>query len=211
VADIKNTQGFKALLVQTEAELLTRGLDVVPVGVCNVLAHAVNTVAERMDIQPRSALRYIDPSVIADQIAKAGAESTDGAEGAHGIRPFRLDNRTVPTDRCVTGRPLMALAQAAKYATTNGDSRTAQHAIDLICEIGSAIADLDNELAPVPAAVLDETAQILDRVADKIEKEGWRVCPCGEDHGQARADAAVPAVMRDDADLLRTVRASIDR
>ncbi|MFI5748902.1 hypothetical protein ACIBBE_23905 [Streptomyces sp. NPDC051644] len=211
MADIKNTQGFKALLAQTEAELLTRGLDVVPVGVRNVLAHAVNTVAERMGIQPRSALRYIDPSVIADQIAKAGAESTDGTGGAHGIRPFRLENRTVPTDRCVAGRPLMALAQAAKYATSNGDSRTAQHAIDLICEIGSAIADLDSELAPVPAAVLDETAQILDRVADKIEKEGWSVCPCGEDHGQARADAAVPAVMRDDADLVRTVRASIDR
>ncbi|MFE3558540.1 hypothetical protein ACFXKW_27320 [Streptomyces sp. NPDC059193] len=31
MADIKNTQGFKALLAQTEAELLTRGLDVVPV------------------------------------------------------------------------------------------------------------------------------------------------------------------------------------
>ncbi|MFJ5035502.1 hypothetical protein ACIQB5_47580 [Streptomyces sp. NPDC088560] len=78
MADIKNTQGFKALLAQTEAELLTRGLDVVPVGVHNVVAHAVNTVAERVGIQPRSALRYIDPSVIADQIAKAGAESTAG-------------------------------------------------------------------------------------------------------------------------------------
>lgn len=61
---MKNTQGFKALLAQTEAELRTRGLDVVPVGVRNVLAHAVNTVAERMDIQPRSALRYIDPAVM---------------------------------------------------------------------------------------------------------------------------------------------------
>ncbi|MFJ7275531.1 hypothetical protein [Kitasatospora sp. NPDC098663] len=209
MADIQNTQGFKTLFAQTEAELLTRGLDVVPVGVRNVLAHAVNTDAERMDIQPRSALRYIDPSVIADQIAKAGAESTDGSEEAHGIRPFRLDNRT--TDRTVTGRPLMALAQAAKYATSNGDSRTAQHAIDLICELGSAIAELDRDLAPVPAAVLDETVQILERVANKIEKDGWSVCPCGEDHGQTRADAAVPKVMRDDADLVRTVRASIDR
>ncbi|MFJ9434828.1 hypothetical protein ACIRQY_35005 [Streptomyces sp. NPDC101490] len=61
MADIKNTQGFKTLLMQTEAELLTRGLDVVPVAVRNVLAHAVTTVAERMGIQPRSALCYIDP------------------------------------------------------------------------------------------------------------------------------------------------------
>ncbi|MFW6724210.1 hypothetical protein ACHZ98_29480 [Streptomyces sp. MAR4 CNY-716] len=210
MADIQNTQGFKALLAQTEAELLTRGLDVVPVGVRNVLAHSVNTVAERMGIQPRSALRYVDPSVIADQIAKAGAESTDGSEAAHGIRPFRLDNRTVPTDRCGTGRPLMALAQAAKYATSNGDPRAAQHAIDLICEIGAAIAEPDRDHAPVPAGVLDETVQILERVAQKIEKDGWSICPCGEDHGQARADAAVPAVMRADADLVRTMRASID-
>ncbi|MDG4859042.1 hypothetical protein P8605_12905 [Streptomyces sp. T-3] len=211
MADIKNTQDFKALLAQVEAELLTRGLDVVPIAVRNVLAHAVHTIAGQAGLQPRSALRYIDPAVIADQIAEAGAESTDGSEGAHGIRPFRLDNRSVPTDRCITGRPLMALAQAAKYATSNGDSRTAQHAIDLICEIGAAIAELDSGLAPIPAGVLDETAKILEHVASKIEKDGWSVCPCGEDHGQVRADAAVPGVMRDDAELVRTVRASIDR
>ncbi|GAA2672678.1 hypothetical protein GCM10010400_38410 [Streptomyces aculeolatus] len=105
MADIQNTQGFKALLAQTEAELLTRGLDVVPVGVRNVLTHAVNTVAERMRIQSRSALRYVDPSVIADQIAKAGAESTDGSEAAHGILPLRLDNRTVPTAGGSPGAP----------------------------------------------------------------------------------------------------------
>ncbi|MGW6262492.1 hypothetical protein [Streptomyces sp. NPDC055085] len=211
MADIRNTEDFKALLAQTEAELLTRGLDVVPVGVRNVLAHAVNTVAEQLNIQPRSAVHYIDPSVIADQIAEAGAESADGTGGAHGIRPVRLDDRTVPTGRAVTGRPLMALAQAAKYAASNGDLRTAQHAIDLICEIGAAIAEPDSALAPVPAAVLDESAQILDHVADRIGKDGWSVCPCGEEHGQARTDAAIPAVLRDDADLVRTVRASIDR
>ncbi|MER6917064.1 hypothetical protein ABT354_35930 [Streptomyces sp. NPDC000594] len=211
MADIRNTQGFKALLAQTEAELLTRSLDVVPVGVRNALAHTVTTVAERMDIQPRSALRYIDPAHVADRIARAGAESTDGSEGAHGVRPFRRDARTVPTDRTVTGRPLMALAQAAKYATSNGDSRTAQHAIDLICEMGAAIAELDQPLAPIPAGVWDETAQILERVAQRIEKDWWSVCPCGEDHGQGRLDAKVPSVMRDDAGLVRTVRASIDR
>ncbi|GAA2474093.1 hypothetical protein ACFPFX_12425 [Streptomyces mauvecolor] len=210
MADITNSQGFAALLAQTEAELHTRDLDVVPVAVRNVLAHAVDTVAEGMDIQPRSALRYIDPAVIADQIAEAGAESTEGAEQAHGIRPERMDDRTVPTERGVTGRPLMALTQAAKYATSNGDTRTAQHAIDLICEIGAAIADPDPAIAPIPAGVLDETVQVLERVAQKIEG-GWSVCPCGEDHGQLRVDAAVPAVMRQDAGLVRTLRAGIDR
>ncbi|WP_406502869.1 hypothetical protein [Streptomyces sp. NBC_00212] len=36
---------------------------------------------------------------------------------------------------------------------------------------------------------------------------GWSVW----DHGQLRVDAAVPAVMREDAGLVRTLRASIDR
>jgi hypothetical protein len=205
-----NSQGFKALLARTEAELHTRGLVVVPVAVRNVLAHAVDRAAEGMGIQPRSALRYVDPAVIADQIAQAGAESADGAEQAHGIRPVRMDDRTVPTCRGVTGRPLMALSQAAKYATSNGDSRTAQHAIDLVCEIGAAIAAPDPDVAPIPVGVLDETVQVLERVAQKIEG-GWSVCPCGEDHGQLRVDAAVPAVMREDVGLVRTLRAGIDR
>ncbi|MEU0839841.1 hypothetical protein ABZ370_10245 [Streptomyces sp. NPDC005962] len=51
MVDIRDTLGFRTLLAQTEAELLTPGLDVVPVGVRNVLAYAVNTVAERMDVR----------------------------------------------------------------------------------------------------------------------------------------------------------------
>ncbi|GAA2417460.1 hypothetical protein GCM10010388_00040 [Streptomyces mauvecolor] len=42
VADLKNSAGFKAPLARAEAELHTRGLG----------------------IQPRSALRYIDPAML---------------------------------------------------------------------------------------------------------------------------------------------------
>ncbi|GAA2931233.1 hypothetical protein GCM10011428_55900 [Streptomyces violaceus] len=79
MADIRNTKAFKALATQTEAELLTRGLDVVSVAVTNVLAHNVEMVADQLGIQPRSALRYIEPTAVADQIAKASAVDTDGA------------------------------------------------------------------------------------------------------------------------------------
>jgi hypothetical protein len=36
-------------------------------------------------------------------------------------------------------RPVMALAQAAKYASGNGNQRITDHALDLMTEHGSAI------------------------------------------------------------------------
>ncbi|MFG2563050.1 hypothetical protein [Streptomyces sp. NPDC048496] len=211
MADIRNTAAFKALAAQTEAELLTRGLDVVPVAVHNVLAHAVATVADRLDIQPRSALRYIEPSTIADQIAKAGDPAAEGAQGVHGVRPVRIDERTVPMPRWVCTRPLMALAQAVKYAANNDDSRTVQHAADLIFELGLVIGDdPDSDDVQIPVGVLDETADTLEHVASHIETSGWSLCPCGEDHGQDQVDAKVPERLRSDAELARKMRARAD-
>ncbi|MCJ1676192.1 hypothetical protein MTF65_02210 [Streptomyces sp. APSN-46.1] len=211
MADIRNTQAFKALAAQTEAELLTRGLDVVPVAVHNVLAHAVATVADRLDIQPRSALRYIEPSAIADQIAKAGDPAAEGAEEVHGVRPVRIDERRVPMPRWVCTRPLMALAQAVKYASNNGDSRTVQHAADLIFELGLVIGDdPDSDDVQIPVGVLDETAHALGHVAAQIETSGWSLCPCAEAHGQDEVDAKVPERLRSDAELARKMRAKAD-
>ena len=211
VADIRNTQAFKALATQTEAELLTRGRNVVSVAVTNVLAHNVAMVADRLGIQPRSALRYIEPSAVADQIAKATDVDTEGAHTVHGVRPVRLDDRTVHMPRWVCSRPLMALAQAVKYASNNDDSRTVQHATDLIFEIGLALgADSKSDDAGLPLGLLDEAAGIIERVADRIDN-GWSICPCGEEHGQSEADQRVPDVLRGDADLVRKIRAKADQ
>ncbi|MFE7454738.1 hypothetical protein [Streptomyces griseus] len=211
MADIRNTKAFKALAAQTEAELLTRGLDVVSVAVTNVLAHNVERVAGRLGIQPRSALRYMEPSAVAEQIAKASAMDTDGAHTVHGVRPVRVDDRTAHMPRWVCSRPLMALAQAVKYASSNGDSRTVQHATDLIFEIGLAIgADSASDSAGVPLGLLDEAADVIEQVAARIETDGWSMCPCGEEHGQSAADIKVPGVMRGDAELIRKIRAMGD-
>lgn len=208
MADIKHTAAFKALATQTEAELLTRGLDVVPVAVHNVLAHNVRMVADRLGIQPRSALRYIEPSAIADQIAKAGDPAAEGAEAVHGVRPLRVDERMVTMPRWVCSRPLMALTQAIKYASNNGDSRTVQHAADLAFELGVVVgADPDDDCVHIPVGVLDEAVHVIEHVADRIETSGWSLCPCGENHGQDQVDAKVPDALRGDAELVRTMRA----
>ncbi|MFB6904881.1 hypothetical protein ACFCWB_11510 [Streptomyces bacillaris] len=159
----------------------------------NVLAHNVEMVAGRPGIQPRSALPYIEPSAVADQIAKASAMDTDGVHTVNGVRPVGVDGRTVYMPRWVCSRPLMALAPAVKYASSNGDSRTVQHATDLIFEIGLAIgADSASDSAGVPLGLLDEAADIIEQVAARIETDGWSVCPCGEEHGQSAADTKVP-------------------
>ncbi|TJZ94744.1 hypothetical protein [Actinacidiphila oryziradicis] len=208
-ADIRNTAPFKALAAQTDAELLTRGLEVDPVAVRNVLAHMVGLVADRMGIQPRSALRYVDASATADTIAKASDPDTAGAENVHAVRPVRVDDREIVMPRFAPGRPLMALAQAAKYASGNGDRRITNHALDLITELGAATsANLDSPDMRVAVGVLDEAADILERVAAHIEAGGWSLCQCGEDH-QGGLDAKVAATMRGDADFARQLRAHV--
>ncbi|WP_331727150.1 hypothetical protein OG871_39500 (plasmid) [Kitasatospora sp. NBC_00374] len=209
--DIRSSKAFQALATQTEAELLTRGLDVVPVAVTNVLAHNVTVMAQRLGIQPRSALRYIEPSAVADQIADASALGTNGADTVHGVRPVRGDQRTAFMPRWVCSRPLMALAQVIKFASSNDDSRTVQHATDLVFEIGLAIgADSASDSAGLPVGLLDEAADLIEQVAGHVEADGWSVCPCGEDHGQGATDARVVDVMRGDAELFRKIRAKAD-
>ncbi|MEV4560013.1 hypothetical protein AB0K51_23900 [Kitasatospora sp. NPDC049285] len=209
--DIRTSKAFKALATQTEAELLTRGLDVVSVAVTNVLAHNVTVVAQRLGIQPRSALRYIEPAAVADQIANASALGTPGADAAHGVRPVRVDQRTAFLPRWICSRPLMALAQVIKYASSNGDTRTVQHATDLVFEIGLAIgADSASESAGLPIGLLDEAAALIEQVAEHVEADGWSVCPCGEEHGQSPTDARVVGVLRGDAELIRKIRAQAD-
>jgi hypothetical protein len=210
-ADIRNTAPFKALAAQTDAELLTRGLEAEQVAVRSVLAHMVNLVADRMGIQPHSALRYVDPSAAADTIAEAADPETPGGENVHAVRPVRVDGREVVLPRFALGPPLMALAQAAKYASGNGNQRIADHALDLITELGAAAtADLDSLDMRVAVGVLDEAADILDRVATRIEGGDWSLCQCGEDCDQRGLDTKVAATMRGDADFARRLRARVD-
>ncbi|MGW2563017.1 hypothetical protein ACWCXB_27945 [Streptomyces sp. NPDC001514] len=177
----------------------------------NVLAHNVTMVADRHGIQPRLALRNIEPSAIADQIAKAGDPATQGAEAVHAVRPVRIDERSVTLPRWACSRPLMALTQAIKYASSNGDTRTVQHAADLAFELGLAIgADREDDCVQIPVGVLDESADIIEHVAARIDNRGWSLCPCGEDHGQSQSDDKVPDIRRSDAELVRKMRAVID-
>lgn len=207
MADVRNTAAFKAVAAQVSAELLLRGLNVETVAVVNVTAHMVELVAERMGIQPRSALKYIDTGAVADRIAEAGSADTEGAHTVLAVRPVRVDARTVLAERWVAGHPLMALAQAAKYALSNGDTRLTQHALDLITELGAAtVTGRGSDFLEIPVGVLDESADLIERVAGGIETNGWSLCPCGEDHGQSDLDAKVTVSLRGDAALARTLR-----
>ncbi|MDX3076725.1 hypothetical protein, partial [Streptomyces sp. MI02-7b] len=79
-----------------------------------VLSTPATFVANALGIQPQSALRYIEPAAVADQIAEASAIGTEGADSVHGVQPVRIDDRTAPVPRWICSRPLMALAQAVK-------------------------------------------------------------------------------------------------
>jgi hypothetical protein len=127
------------------------------------------------------------------------------------VRPVRVDARMVSAAVRVLGRLVMAAAQAGKYASLNGDGRTAAQAMDLATELGAALAaDRVGEETEVPVGLLDELAQVVESVAGKIESEGWSICPCGKAHEQDEVDVEVVPVMRTDAGLARQLRARAD-
>lgn len=98
----------------------------------------------------------------------------------------------------------MAAAQVGKYASLNGDIRTAAHALDLATEIGAVLATPGTSgEADTPVGVLTELAGITETVAERIERDVWSICPCGEEHHQDEVDAGMPAALCADAALAR--------
>ncbi|MFC9649598.1 hypothetical protein [Streptomyces sp. NPDC056937] len=54
--------------------------------------------------------------------------------------------------------------------------------------------------------MLDELAVLVDTTADRVQTDGWSICPCGEGHGQDGADVGTLSVMRHHAALARDLR-----
>jgi hypothetical protein len=211
VSDVKRTVKFKALVAETTAVLLTRGLEVEPVAVRDVVAYMVDVLAQQTGMDAEEAVHLVMSETVADAIAKAPDRSLEGAEAVHAVRPVRVDARTVSAAVRVLGRLVMAAAQAGKYASLNGDGRTAAHAMDLVTELGGALAaDPTGEETEVPAGLLDELAQLVESVAGKVEAEGWSICPCGEPHEQDEVDGKVAAAMRGDAAVARELSTQAD-
>jgi hypothetical protein len=211
VSDVKSTVKFKALVTETTAVLLTRGLEVEPVAVRDVVAYMVDVLVQQTGMDAEEAVHLVASETVADAIAKASDQTLEGAEAVYAVRPVRVDVRTVSAAVRVLGRLVMAAAQAGKYASLNGDGRTAAQAMDLATELGAALAaDRTGEETEVPVGLLDELAQLVESVAGKVESEGWSICPCGEVHEQDQVDVKVVPVMRIDAALARQLRSRAD-
>jgi len=208
VSDVAGTPAFDSLVLQVDAVLLTRGLAIQEVAVRGVVAHMLEAAALRTGKDLAEALKLLSPEAVADQIAAAADPAVEGAQSVHSVRPVRIDLRTVQVSLSDLGHVLMALSQAAKYAIANGDTRTADHAVDLSTEVGmpmTAMSKSDFEVA-LPVGVLDETQTLLNKVAQHLEDEEWSSCPCGQVHGQRDLDAKVAPALRADsrrADRLR--------
>ncbi|MEE4546507.1 hypothetical protein V2S66_31645 [Streptomyces sp. V4-01] len=129
--DIQQSGDFKAIVAQTSAVLLTRGVEAEPVAVSDVVALMVRSVCERMTVDPEEALHLVRPESVAEAITAAADPGREGAEHVYAVRPVRVDASTVAVPVRILGRLVMAAAPAGKYATLNGDGRTASHALDL--------------------------------------------------------------------------------
>lgn len=207
MADLQNTVPFKTLVAQASAVLLTRGVEVETAAVHGVVAHLVGAMVERVRVDQEDAVHLITPETVADIIMKASAEREPGAAPSHAVRPVRVDDREVRVHVGSLGHLVMATAQAGKYATLNGDDPAAAHLLDLATELGAAMVQRYAEGgAEIPVGALDEVADRVDAVADRIEGSGWSVCPCGEEHGQSETDRGALPVMRHHAALARRLR-----
>jgi hypothetical protein len=154
-------------------------------------------------VNPEETLHMIRPESVAEAIAAAADPGREGAEHVLAVRPVRIDATIVGLPVGVAGRLVMAAARGGKYATLNGDGRTASHALVLATEIGAALVVADAGEAELPVGILAELADIAETVALRVERDGWTICPCGEQHDRDEVGAGMPATLRSDAALAR--------
>jgi hypothetical protein len=205
--DPSDTLPFKTLVAQAGAVLLTHGVEVEATSVRGVAAHLVEAMAQRVGMDQEEAVHLVTPEVVAEFIMKAANEDDQGVSSPHAMRPVRIDDRTVSAPVESRGHLVMAASQADKYAGLNDDGAAAAHLLDLATEIGAALVDNHADgAAEVQVGVVDELAVLVDSVADRVEKDGWSICPCGEEHGQDEVDFGTVAVMRSHAALARGLR-----
>jgi len=170
------------------------------VAVRDVVALMVRPVAERVNMDPEEALHLMRPESVAEAITAAADPGREGAEHVYAVRPVRVDASTVAVPVRTPVRRAMAAAQAGKYATLDGDGRTASHVPDLATEIGSAPATEGvGDEVDLPVGVLTELDGVAEAVALRVEGDRWSICPCGEQRGQDEVDAGMPATLRADA------------
>ncbi|MGW1374756.1 hypothetical protein ACWD6P_10865 [Streptomyces sp. NPDC002446] len=212
MADPTDNLPFQTLVAQSSAVLLTHGVEVELTAVERVAAHLVGTMAKQAGMDHEEAVHLVTPEAVAGIIMKAAAGDGQGASAPHGVRPVRVDDRAVAAPVESLGHLVMAASQAGKYASLNGDGAAAARLLDLATEIGAALVKRHAEgAAEVPVGVLDELAELVDAVAERVETDGWSICPCGEVHGQDEVDAATVPVMHHHAALARTLRERAER
>lgn len=85
------------------------------------------------------------------------------------------------------GQLLKAIGQAAKYAVRNRDEPTADHAADLLTELGAGLLHtVSVGEVNVARGVLSEAAQILDQIATQCDP-----------------DSLIPEALHADAEMAR--------
>lgn len=95
VPDVRQSVDFRAVVAQTSAVLLMRGVEVEPVAVRDVVALMVRSVVERMNMGPEEALHLVRPESVAEAITPlrtpaAKARSTCTRCGRYGSTPAPL-------------------------------------------------------------------------------------------------------------------------
>ena len=115
---MRNTKAFKEAVAQTLAELARRGVTLAPATVADTIEKQITTVSERLGIQVRSAWRYFNASVTADQLAQslASYEESSSEKGVGQAPMPPIDNPElalvlagVPDSLAQTGGDLYAV------------------------------------------------------------------------------------------------------
>jgi hypothetical protein len=198
---LERRAAFRELVDGALATLRAEGLSVERVSAASLMAVQIMIASAQLGVTPATALTYATP----DGLVKA-LRSVAGDPHAHAIRPTRVPGqRRVPL--AVAGQLVAGLAQCAKFATANGDPRIADHAADLLSELGFALRELPDGADEIYAetGVFAEAGTLLREVASRIEGKFWSVCPCGQRHGQEEHDRAVVPAMRADAQLTAVI------
>lgn len=206
MTSVARTKRFQALVrdfVSTAAEL---GCAVRPDVVAAALETRISVVAAQLGMSEQTVLRtYLDDGwgrdMARDVCRELVAERAALVAGEDGLE--------LPAGG--VARLVAGLGQALLYFSANEltvdqvpGAFSVREASEAVTGLGLALAVSSPGAATVTVAgnVVAWARDALRVFSDNLEQRRWSSCPCGDNHGQRRTDAAVLRVVKTDLRLL---------
>jgi hypothetical protein len=202
-----NEKKFKALVADFVSTTADLGGAIDPEVVATELRQRIQAIATQIGVTEATVLRTYMPDDWGRDMARQTYRQIQEREAHIEAAPGR--HLPLPA----VGRLIAALGQALLFADVNDAANdptsvfNQKEAAQAVTGLGMALTSPPNDDATVTVAgnILAWTTDALTVFRDNLQHHHWTTCPCGEDCGSDKTDAAVLHALLADLLLLQDI------